>query len=62
MNVLEGLLADTFTTSADLLENDAPINFIQKTEMHACERFGDMVSRPQTLTSLIELRDLASPD
>jgi hypothetical protein len=45
MNALEGLLAEIFITATDLMENDAPINFIQKTHMHACERFSDMVRR-----------------
>ena len=40
MGNLENLFVECF--SSEILDNDAPINFIQKTEMKACDRFADM--------------------
>ena len=40
MNQLEGLLAESFSST---MEDEAPIEFMYKSQHHACERFADIV-------------------
>jgi hypothetical protein len=43
MNQLENLFAESFSSSSEILDGEAPVNFIQKAQMHACDRFQDLV-------------------